>query len=271
MIRKCRSVPLTKQPLALVLAQVRFSSILKMGDFIPEIQEEFRRHGFPLDRSGKFQQIVIGPPGGLPIQVIEQQRWEYRSMDGSWSILVMSDAVVLQATTYTSFETFAERLELALRTVLTKTEHDRFGAVQRLGLRYIDVVQPREGEDHRFYLRPGFHGASDSVFAPGTQRLFVESVGRTAVGDLPGTLIIRVVQNDQGFTVPPDLLAAAPELVSRAKPGELLTLIDMDHYLEGTFEPDVAWVVARAYELHDQLIEGFHEHVVTPEAIEAWR
>ena len=42
----------------------------------------------------------------------------------------------------------------------------------------------------------------------------------------------RVVQNDQGFSLPPDLLGAAPKHTPRAKSGELITLVDMDHYIE---------------------------------------
>ena len=45
----------------------------------------------------------------------------------------------------------------------------------------------------------------------------------------------------------------------------------MDHFIEGKFDPDAGWVVARAYEMHDQLIETFHNHVAAKEAIELWR
>jgi 2-keto-4-pentenoate hydratase/2-oxohepta-3-ene-1,7-dioic acid hydratase in catechol pathway len=53
--------------------------------------------------------------------------------------------------------------------------------------------------------------------------------------------------------------------------GELVTLVDMDHYIEGNFEPGADWVVERAYEMHDHIIETFHEHVVTKDAIEVWK
>ena len=78
-------------------------------------------------------------------------------------------------------------------------------------------------------------------------------------------------QNNQGHSLPPDLMAAAPKHSPRAGPGELRTLIDIDHYVEGTFDPDSEWVVARAYELHDHIVETFHDHVVTREAIEEWK
>lgn len=266
--RSCRYVPLSKQPLVLVLGQVRFSPVRKMGDYIPAIQEEFRRHGFPIERAGKVQQLTISAAG---VHAVEQERWEYRTKDEQWSVTVLQDSVVLQTTAYQKFESFAERLERALCTVLAKTEQDQFGLIQRVGLRYIDLVRPREGEDYRRYLRPGFHGVADEVFRPGSHRLHVESVGRTVVGDVEGSMIVRVVQNDQGFDLPPDLVAAAPVHEPRAHAGELVTLIDMDHFIEGKFEPDAEWVVARGFEMHDQLIETFHLHVVSEEAVEVWR
>ena len=272
MERRCRYVPLSQQPLALVLGQVRFSPIRQMDRYIPEIQEAFRQHGFPVERAGKVQQIDFGPGARVPVQVIEQERWEYRTRDETWSILVTQDGVVLQTTAYERFEGFADRLQHAVGTVLATTEHDRLGVVQRVGLRYIDVVHPREGEDFRTYLRSGLHGTADEVFRPRTHRLHVESTGRTQVGDgVTGTMIVRVVQNDQGLSLPPDLIVGAPKHAVRAKPGDLITLIDMDHYVEGSFDPEADWVVARAFELHDHLIETFHEHVVTETAIEVWK
>ena len=124
--------------------------------------------------------------------------------------------------------------------------------VHRVGLRYIAVVRPSGGKDFRFYLRPGLHGVPDEVFQPGQHPLHTESRGRTVVGGNPGTMVVRIVQNDQGSPLPPDLVDAAPSFPPRAEAGELVTLIDMDHFAEGNFDADPDWVVARAYEMHDQ-------------------
>jgi len=270
MKRKCRSVPLSKQPLVLVLGQVKFSPIRQLTTFTPAIQENFRRHDFPVERSGKVQRVMFSSHGGAP-EVVDEQRWEYRNKNETWSVLVTEDSVVLQTTSYTTFEDFAEKLLHVVETVLALTEHDKYGVVERVGLRYIDVVKPNEGEDYRYYLRPGFHGAEDDVFVMGTHRLHVESVGATTVGEEMGTMVLRVVQNNQGFSLPPDLVSGAPKHTRRSAPGELITLIDMDHYIEGSFEPEAAQVIERAYGMHDHLIETFHNNVVTEEAIEAWK
>lgn len=266
--RNCRYVPLRQQPLVLVLCQVRFSPVRKMGDYIPGIQEAFRRHDFPIERAGKIQQLTITPDG---VHVVEQERWEYRTRDERWSVTVLQDSVVLQTTAYERFEGFAERLEAAVKIVLAQTEQDRLGLIQRVGLRYVDLIQPRDGESYRDYLRPGFHGASDAPFTAGSHRLHVESIGHTKVVDATGTMVLRVAQNDQGFDLPPDLLGGAPKFEPRARAGELVTLVDMDHFLEGKFDPKAEWVTAHIYAMHDHMIETFHEHVVSKKAIEVWQ
>ena len=269
MERECRYVPLSKQPLVLVLAQVRFSPIRQMDRYVADIQEEFRRHDFPIERSARVQEVTFGLSAKIPVQVAEQDRWEYRTRDENWSILVTQDSVLVQTTGYDRFENFATKLELAVRIVLGRTEHDQLGVIERVGLRFVDVVRPAPSKDFRFYLRPGFHGVSDEVFQ-GSAQLHMQATGQTTVGDDRGVMIVRIIQNDQGILVPPDLVAAGPQ-PEPAQPGELVTLIDMEHYLDGRFEPDVDWTMERAYRLHDHLVETFHDNVVTEQAIEEWQ
>lgn len=273
MKRKCRYEPLSAQPLVLVLCQVRYSPVRVIERHVPAIQEQFRRQGFPIERAGKVQQVTFAAGGDVPVQVDEQQRWEYRTKEETTSILVMQDSVILQTTDYTRFEEFAERLRFALDTVLTATDHGSLGVVHRVGLRYIDVVRPRPTADHRFYLRPGLHGVADDVFQRETHRLHVESRGRTAVGEqrLDGTMVVRISQHEQGLPLPPDLVATAPKLPKTEQAPERVTLIDMDHYVEGNFPPDAEWIVGTSYAMHDDLVETFHNHVVTSEAIDEWK
>ena len=128
---------------------------------------------------------------------------------------------------------------------LPNRRQDRFGVVQRVGLRYVDVVRAQSGKGYRFYLRPGLHGLPDEVYQPGRHLVHIESRGNTVVDGDTGTMVVRVVQNDQGLVLPPDLLAAAPKFSRRVEASELVTLIDIDHYVEGTFNPDSEWVAAR--------------------------
>ncbi len=159
----------------------------------------------------KVHQVTFTPSATAPVEMVERQRWEYRNREETWSVLVTQDDVILQTTAYTRFEEFSERLRLAVDTVLAESEHDGFGVIHRVGLRHIDVVRPGVGKGFRFYLRRGLHGVPDEVFQPGRHLLHVESRGETVVGADPETTIVRIVQNDQGHSLPPDLTAAAPK------------------------------------------------------------
>ena len=268
MKRECRNVPLGKKPLILVLCQVQFSPVRKMVDYIPAIQEEFRRHGYPIERTGKAQHITITSKG---LQTTEQDQWEYRTRDETRSILVTQDSIVLQTTSYEQFETFAEQLLKAIDTVFKKSEHNEFGVVERIGLRYVDMVIPSGEKDYRFYVQSGLHGIPDDVFQSASHRLQIQSMGITNVGSIEGKMLVKLLQNDQGHDLPPDLMVSAPKHDSKATDGVLCTLIDMDHFVEGSFDPDAKSVVEITYKLHDKLVETFHKNVVTPEAIEEWK
>ena len=237
----------------------------------PPIHETFRRHAYPIERAGKVHQVTFSPSAATPVQLTKRHRWDYRNRDETWSILLTQDTVILQTTAYTRFEDFGERLRMAVHTVLAESEHDRLGVVHRVGLRYIDVVRASGGKDFRFYLRPGLHGVPDEVFQPGQHLLHSESRGRIVVGGNRGTMVVRIVQNDQGSSLPPDLVDAAPSFSPRAEAGELVTLIDMDQFVEGNFDADPDWVVARAYEMHDHIIETFQGHVVTEDPNKEWK
>lgn len=268
--RQCRDVHLSKQPLVLVLCQVRFSPIKQMAEYIPAIQEEFRRHEFPIERHRDLQQLRIDAQG-VP-HVASRPAWEFRTKDEEWAILVLEDSVVLQTTSYKGWENFALRLETALRCVFSKTEHDKYGLIHRLGLRYVDLVQPQEGKDYRFYLKPGFHGVTEEAFEPrSSHRLHVESLGKMRVNEVESTMVVRVLQSDEGFDFPPDLRENVPKHQPKSRVGELVTFVDMDHFIEGNFDINLEWIKKCLWRMHDHLIETFHEYVVTKEAIEVWR
>jgi len=254
----------------LALCQVRFSPIRQLDRYMPEIQDTFRRSGFPIELAGRVKDFAFVPDSSPQVQMVEQQRWEFRTKGEGKSIRVTESEMVFQTMVYTNFEDFADLLRLALSTVLDRSEHDQFGVIHRVGLRYVDLVIPSAGKDYRHYLRRGLHGISDEVFQQRLSLLQFETWGQTSVGGHSGNLVIRISQNLNGHVLPPDLLAAAPRHSKRVNPGELVTLIDMDHFVEGTFDPITAWVVDRTFELHDQIIETFHDHLVTQQAIEEW-
>jgi len=125
---------------------------------------------------------------------------------------------------YSSFDVFCSALQYALDTVHSIVT---LGLIERIGLRYVDVVRPSEGEELRQYLHPGLLGFNDAdVGVRGSIRMSVYQ-GETD----SGTLLFRLAQrNDRGF-LPPDL---EPSPLYHDQPevrkGEIVTLLDTDHF-----------------------------------------
>jgi len=76
---------LARSPLVYVVAQVRIGAVLKMGDYVPEIQEHMRQAGYALYRPGEVRDLQFGP-GGTALRVARQ--WAFDRIDRTTGFLV---------------------------------------------------------------------------------------------------------------------------------------------------------------------------------------
>jgi len=270
--RNCPSVPLSKKPLALVLIQVRYSPIAKIADFIPEIQDMFRKNGYPVQTNPKIVTFEVGPEG---IKQTETSQWRFETPGKETVVLIDQGQILLQTTKYTSFELFfAEYLKL-VSLVMAITEHDEYGICTRLGLRYVDQIRKQTADDTiESYLRPELRGMECSEYTDSRKQYTLSTIGKTALDpNMQGTLAIRIIRGERGLDLPPDLLAAAPAGRTTVSPDEDITLIDMDHYWDGSLGPgfDEKRMEELFYRLHDTIIRGFHRSVVSEEGIAKWK
>ncbi len=252
---------LHKSPLVMVLAQVRISHVAKMGDSIDDVQERLRRSGFPRFEEGRGHEIVLRP--GLQPEIREQPRWEFQNKERSAGIIVAQNAILLHTNSYETFDDFAKSLRLALEVVGDAVQPT---LVERLGLRYVDLIRTDAGEQWTDFLKPGLHGIPPAAIGmtEGLQRH--ETVGTTKVGQL----VVRCVQSTDGGFLPADLW---PTTLEYAKPpippGELATLLDFDHFTQVTRDYDVDQVMAAMWELHETLDVTFRE-ATTDLAMKKW-
>lgn len=268
--RKCRYQSLTKKPLVLVLVQLRFSPLVGIKDYIPSIQDQLRKVGFPLYSQWEGKSIQVGPEG---VQETSSLQWRFDSATQTESVLVDSEQVLFQCSAYDRFETFWDRYRAVLKIVLTTTELERNGVATRFGLRYVDWVRlMNAGETWKDYLREPFHGMT----LPSTKRKALHSTATQVATvlpgfDTPGTLVVRMSQNTEGSTLPPDLVPFAPP-VERAANSTTTTLVDLDHFLVPPIpiSVDLEKIETLYFAMHDDIIEALHESVLTPYAVEAW-
>jgi len=260
---------LTRDPLSLVLFQIRFSRIRQMPALMPSIQDRLRHEGYPIDASGEINQVSIemSPLAGAQNKVTSQRRDEFRSKDHHWSVVIGEDQVALLTTAYERYQSFAERLQSVL-AIVDETAELHLSQVTRLGMRYIDAIVPRAGESWRPYLQPGLCGLRSDVFVDDEQFIHAQTVGRTQ----HGTLNLRVWQNNQGIVYPPDIFAGTepmPHSVELLKE-QVITLVDTDHATQGEWDYDLASILETADALHQGINYCWFKHAITEHALEAW-
>jgi uncharacterized protein (TIGR04255 family) len=249
--------------LVYVVAQVRFSAVESIPKYIPAIQDEFRKQ-FPRFTKGEMQNVRISPTAPPEISVVP--RFEFQNKERTCGIVVQSDSVAVHVSRYSSFDLFCSSLQYVLDTVHSVVT---LGLIDRIGLRYVDVVRPSEGEELGQYLHRGLLGLNDADV--GVRRSMRMSVyqGETEAG----TLRFRLAQRNDGGFLPPDV---EPSPLSHeqpdVQPGEIVTLLDFDHFREFTKEPlDFSTDVVLGYlwRLHDNADLAFRA-AVTEHALSAW-
>lgn len=271
--RNCPLIKLSKQPLALVLIQVRYSVISNMTEYVSSIQDALRRAGFPLETSKKAIKLDISPK---EIRQVLIDQWRFETPDKTSSVILDEGQVLLQTTEYDTFEPFLARFLSVFDMIMHETEHTAFGILQRLGLRYVDVVR-KQNEDDTIdsYLNSGMTGMESAFFQNQNKRYFLAFTGKTALPQSEtGALAVRISRGDEeSIDLPPDIREEAPIYAVRIPAGEDRAVIDMDHAWEGQLGPgvDKGRVEELFFGLHDTIIEVFHESVVTKEGIEKWK
>jgi uncharacterized protein (TIGR04255 family) len=271
--RNCPYKPLSKQPLALVLAQVRFSPILTIGNFIPEIQDFLRKTGYPIHPNQQNFLFSIGLDG---IKQTDIRQWRFENPSQTAAVLIDQEQVLLETSEYTKFENFIESFIKILAYVLQVTEHDKFGIFVRLGLRYVDQIRKQsETDDIDSYLRPALQGMTCSEYVDNRRQYSIATLGKTKPADtFEGELAIRIFRGEKGLDLPPDLMISAPVNRKTVAPDEEIAMVDMDHYWTGSIGPDIhipQTIDEMFFRLHGTIINGFHNSVISEEGIKKWQ
>lgn len=239
-MRTLPALRLSKSPLILVLAQVKISTVLQMGEFLSKIQERLRRD-LPVFRVSRTQEILLGPK---PI-VGSHDRWLFSNKDKTRTVVLAPDFVVLVASAYTVFEEFAEALRDVLEVVGAETQ---VALSDRLGLRYVDLIRLADGESFDQYLHQGLAGVPPGDLGA---RKVLQQVQIQAETEM-GTLLVRLWQTDDGSFLPPDIQGGDVNLTTTAPPaGETVTILDIDHFSIRQRDFNVERLIEDMWRLHD--------------------
>ncbi len=129
-------------PLIFAFSVVRFSPILKLPQLIPDIHQAIR------DRLPGFFQMVKSMQPGIA-QGSEPNSWAFLDRNAEYACVLGVDHLILQSTNYLHF---ANHLDLFRECLTALTQHSGGLDVAGIGMRYVDRIEPLDGETLADYL-----------------------------------------------------------------------------------------------------------------------
>ncbi len=263
------SQKMNNAPVYFTIAQVRFNPILSLSPLIPAIQESFRKRKYPDFKKAILMTFNLALPGSanpesqMPTPQ-PMERYMFSDVGNTGNFLLDQSSLSIQATEYDVFEKFSDKFLESLEVINQSV--GGLSYIERIGVRYLDAVRPKEGERLEHYLVPEVLGLNGKLTGQ-IHHVFSE----TQVADDEGTLTSRAVIEDGPIGFPPDLQMSG---LSIAKPFSeyrgLHATLDNDAFYATRSSFDLAETQRRLSILHDKVIAAFRSSV-TPHALAAWK
>jgi uncharacterized protein (TIGR04255 family) len=267
---------MSNAPIFFALAAIRFNALMALEQYLPAIQDNLRKAGYP-DFQRNFLGIInvaVGSqsqsPQSQPIPPVMQPQARYTFFDETRTAgFILDQAMMLfQTTAYDIFEVFSGELFKGLKAV---HEAATLNYSERVGVRCLDAVIPQSKETLGQYLVPSVMGIYDQL-AP---RELVHSYSEIRTKQGNTTLVSRAVilkQDEEGNpAIPPDLHPIDMTMGEKFKKIKgLYAVLDNDSWLEEREKFDLARLERRLDALHNELRRSF-DLMVTPYAREVWR
>ena len=266
------SSPWRNAPVFYVLAHIQFNAILGMAKFAGDIADRLRKIGYPDPQEEKQTVLSFGvAPDGSPsphqVEQKEVPRWRISNTEKTSGFLLLQDALIFHTTTYLDRDSFFTELRKGLEVVHEVIE---LSFVDRIGLRYLNVVKPEAEETLAHYLKPEARGLGQYFVTGQLKHNMVETV---ALLDC-GTLISRAfTTNSAGGhpPMPPELIPLSLKVQDRFSPCEgLVTVLDNDCFMEQRIPFSISAIEVSLRKLRDGIDIAFQASI-TDYAKEKWQ
>jgi len=250
--RTLPALEFTKSPLIVALAQVRMTPILSLESYIPKLQDLLRASDFPRLITRKTKTTQYDAMG--KVDVVESTDWVFSDKAGHFSLVVGERSLSLVTSAYTTYEDFSRRMEDYLKLVHGVI---KISGVERLGLRYVDLIEPSTDKPLSYFLESCVLGLSLEEL--GNR---ITSFSQTVIETSSNRkLAVRTTELPSGLVLPPDLISLQLKLRKPHVLNQPFGILDLDHYAEYP-EPDdydTATVMGNFSELHDVVDQAFRK------------
>ena len=259
------SVLLSNAPVYYDLAQAKFNPVAAMAKFSSEIQDRMRMSGFTLFETDETQNINFGDlsqsANAAPV-VTTSTIWFFTKPDRSCGYVLGPDFLIFQSTKYERRESFFESLCAGINIV---HEIVKLSSLVRVGIRYLNAVLPKEGEEVNTYLNPQVHGID-------LGRPWLGGVWESAYKTNSGMLVAKIYKVSHAMLgFPADLLPRSVVVMDKFQTPTPLAhaVIDMDHFSDSPLTPETDLIYKKLVSLHDELTDCF-KAIATQHAFSTW-
>ena len=252
-------------PVFYTLAQIKFNPIAQMEEYVPELQDRLRRIGYPDYQPEHKIEVAIRKSASPQPDVRPQQlvRWNFTNIDRTEAYTLHPDALIFHSTQYAHFGDFSEKV---LEGLSLAHEVIDLAYIQRIGLRYLDAVVPKDGGSLDNYINPSLLGLTATVSGQLTHS-FTETVSQVN----GGTLVARTVITEGGLAMPPDLFPMVLALPDHlGKLSGRIAVLDTDYFVEHRSGFDLNNVKGQLLVSH-KIVGDTFKSSITEHAISVWK
>jgi uncharacterized protein (TIGR04255 family) len=258
---------LNHAPVYLAVAQARFNPVLMLESYIPNIQDFFRKQGYPGLETSVLTAINLNL--GMPAAIQQPQvpasrinRYSFQNMSKTSEFVLDQMSITYRTTGYDVFEIFLSEFMKGLDAVHKIVE---LSSTERIGMRYLDAIFPKEGESMENYLDTSLLGLSGKL-----AENLVHSFSQTVVLMENVPIMARAIIQDGPLGIPPDLLPLTLIVPERfAKLTGRHAILDTDGSVTGHDVMDLDRVEAQLTDIHDKIAKAFRASI-TAKALEEW-
>lgn len=251
---------LAKAPVVYVLAQIKFSPVLQMDKYVPAIQEELRAD-YPRYEHQQIGAIEVSMEDASPTPSVTN-RWVFRDKENVCGFILDQSSLVFHTTSYKDFDDFRTKLLYGLEITHKVVE---IPLIERIGLRYIDLIVPAKGENVDEYVCPSLAGFSlrEIGLASNVKQQFL--TGNTKAGQL----VVRYTKANHATPLPPDLSPPALRFERMPDPETRSAILDTDHFMERSVDFDLQEMRKLVDNLQAPIGDVF-KAAITEKAVKAW-
>lgn len=219
-------VKLNNHPLLFVLAEFRFSDVRNIEEYIPKLQERFRKV-FPFIEEKIGQEINFTPQG---VNISETKQWALVSKNKSQAILLNYNRLVYMTADYDRFDGFKEDCRSVISILVEEVAPS---LLTRIGLRYADLIIKDNDEDITSYVKStvcekGFLSEIGDSRRQMKETLIETDVGFLNIRSMYAESDISIMNDNDNF---PINIARKNEVSERI-------LLDFDHFWQPEKEED---------------------------------